>query len=182
MASRRRSAILVALAAATAGGCGWFQSPKTTAPTPEAVVSVYDRGPRAGEAPYMPVWAIRGESLFVQKGCKACHAYGARLTGPDLRGVTRRRSAEWMEQQILHPDVMTKEDPISMALFAEYVAQMANQGLTPDEAKDVIEYLKKLDDGTEEREGPQAFQTQSPPPFAVPDSSAPPATSSPPPS
>lgn len=185
MKSSRRLTILITLAAsAAAGGCGWFQSAAKPTPAEATVTSIYDRGPRAGDAPYMPVWAVRGESLFAQRGCKACHAYGVRLTGPDLKGVTRLRSAEWMEQQILHPDVMTKEDPISMALLAEYVAQMANQGLTPDEAKDVVEYLKKLDDETEEREGASAFRTPTPPPFGTPDASAPPpaATSAPPPS
>jgi cytochrome c1 len=47
-----------------------------------------------------------------------------------------------MENQILHPEVMTKEDPISRQLFAQFALQMPNQGLTPEEAKSVIEYLK----------------------------------------
>ena len=50
-----------------------------------------------------------------------------------------------MENQILHPDVMVKTDPISHALFAQFALQMPNQGLTPDQAKQVIEYLKKRD-------------------------------------
>ena len=51
-----------------------------------------------------------------------------------------------MEQQILHPDVMTKEDPIAKELLAKYMVQMSNQGLKPEEAKAVIEYLKKMDE------------------------------------
>jgi len=86
--------------------------------------------------------AAHGEELFKTKGCSACHAFGARLSGPDLAGVASRRTAAWMEQQILHPDVMTKEDPISRQLMATYALQMPNQGLTPDEAKAVIEFLK----------------------------------------
>lgn len=166
MIPRIRLLIPIALAAATAG-CGWFGPPEPPPPI-EPVTSIYDNGPRAGEAPYMPVWAVEGESLFVRKGCKACHAYGIRLTGPDLKGVTRQRSARWMEQQILHPDIMTVEDPISIQLKAEYLAQMANVGLTPQEAKNVIEFLKKLDEQTEERDGPHAFDNPSPPPFQPP--------------
>jgi cytochrome c551/c552 len=169
------------LALAASCGCGWFGPGPSPAPSPP-VTSVFDQGPRAGESPYMPVWAVRGESLFVRRGCKACHAYGSRLTGPDLMGVTRRRSAEWMEQQIMHPDVMTKEDPISMLLLSEYVAQMANVGLSSDDAKDVVEYLKKLDDETEEREGAEALMHPAPPPFSAPDAAAAAATSPPPPS
>jgi hypothetical protein len=47
-----------------------------------------------------------------------------------------------MEHQILHPDVMTKQDPIAHQLFAQYSLQMPNQGLTADEAHAVIEFLK----------------------------------------
>ena len=37
-----------------------------------------------------------------------------RLTGPDLRGVTRRRTAQWMESQILHPEKYTAgEAPVA---------------------------------------------------------------------
>jgi mono/diheme cytochrome c family protein len=108
--------------------------------------SPYDVGPRAGEFPVEPALATQGEGLFKTKGCTACHAYGKRLTGPDLRGVTTRRTATWMEHQILHPEVMTKTDPISKQLLAQYMVQMSNQNLKPEEAKAVIEYLKKLDE------------------------------------
>jgi hypothetical protein len=37
---------------------------------------------------------------------------------------------------------MTKEDPISRQMMAEFALQMPNQGLTPEEAKAVIEFLK----------------------------------------
>ena len=119
----------------------------TSAPASET--SPLDLGPRAGDAPVSPALAAQGEPLFKAKGCTACHAYGKRLTGPDLKGVTRRRTHQWMEQQILHPEIMTKTDPISRKLMAEYNLQMANQGLTPEEAKSVIEYFKKLDEEAE---------------------------------
>jgi cytochrome c551/c552 len=110
--------------------------------------SPYDDGPRAGESPVAEALAERGRAIFRAKGCTACHAYGQRLTGPDLKGVTRRRTARWMEQQILHPEIMTKQDPIAQALMEEYALRMSNQGLTPEEAAAVIEHLKWLDDST----------------------------------
>ena len=61
-----------------------------------------------------------------------------------------RRTAAWMEQQILHPDLMVKQDPISRQLFAQFALQMPNQGLTPDEARAVIEYFKHRDHETSE--------------------------------
>lgn len=133
--------ILLAAVAGCAGGKTELQGT-----SPAGATSKYDSGPRASEFPVEPALAATGENLFKAKGCTACHAYGKRLTGPDLKGVTQRRTFAWMEQQILHPDVMTKEDPIAKELLATYMVQMSNQGLKPEEAKAVIEYLKKMDE------------------------------------
>lgn len=136
---------LVILGAALAAGCGGGaknQDASAGAAGVPASGSKYDAGPRAAEAPVDAAMAAHGEELFKTKGCSACHAFGARLSGPDLSGVASRRTAAWMENQILHPEVMTKEDPISRQLMATYALQMPNQGLTPDEARAVIEFLK----------------------------------------
>src|SRR6266536_2261865 len=100
----------------------------TSSPT-LATVSKYDSGPRAGESPIDEAQVKVGERLFQEKGCSACHTFGRKLSGPDLAGVTNRRTAQWMENQILHPEVMTKEDPISHQLMAIHALQMPNQGL-----------------------------------------------------
>jgi mono/diheme cytochrome c family protein len=113
--------------------------------------SKYDSGPRAGEQPVDDARAEIGEQLFKDKGCSACHAFGHKLTCPDLDGVTMRRTDKWIENQILHPEVMTKEDPIARGLFAQYALQMPNQKLTPEEARSVIEYLKHQNRETAER-------------------------------
>jgi mono/diheme cytochrome c family protein len=107
--------------------------------------SKYDSGPRAGETPINEALVEAGAQLFKDKGCSACHAFGTKLSCPDLNGVTMRRTASWMENQILHPEVMVKEDPIAHQLFAQYALQMPNQGLTPEQAKSVIEYFKHMD-------------------------------------
>ena len=134
-----------------AAGCGSKSEPQGAGSGSGATaVSPYDGGPRAGESPVEPAMATKGEALFKTKGCTACHAYDKRITGPALKGVTQRRTADWMEHQILHPEIMTKEDPISKQLLATYMVQMSNQGLKPEEAKAVIEYLKKLDEESSE--------------------------------
>jgi mono/diheme cytochrome c family protein len=155
--SARIAAIIALLALA---GCGGQKpagespgtTPATSAPTATgsgggtvAKVSKYDAGPRAGESPADHEAAERGEKLFQVKGCSACHAFGRKMSGPDLAGVSMRRTAVWMEHQILTPDVMVKEDPIAHELFAKHALQMPKQGLTPAEAKDVIEFLKYKD-------------------------------------
>jgi cytochrome c551/c552 len=110
-----------------------------------AAVSKYDAGPRAGESEPDDEQAEAGKDLFSNKGCTACHAFGKKMSGPDLAGVSMRRTAQWMENQILHPERMVKEDPIARELFAKHALQMPNQGLTPEQARWVIEYLKHQD-------------------------------------
>ncbi|MCC6350583.1 MAG: cytochrome c [Candidatus Eisenbacteria bacterium] len=154
----RRVVVLLASALVVLAGCGGkaedqgastSASPAPAAPAPAAskvlAKSLYDDGPRAADSPVDAAAAAAGEKLFTKKGCTACHGWGKKLTGPDLKDVTRQRTAVWMEHQILHPDVMVKTDPIADSLFKVYKLQMTNQGLTESEAKQVVEYLKKRD-------------------------------------
>ena len=121
----QRLAILV-IAALAMAGCGkggdgsGGSSPATTpggaggsAGGTMPAVSSYDSGPRAGESPVDESQVKKGEALFSSKGCTACHGFGRRISCPDLNGVTMRRTTTWMEHQILHPEVMTKQDPIA---------------------------------------------------------------------
>ena len=56
--------------------------------------------------------AAQGEAIFNQK-CTGCHTIGkGRLVGPDLEGVTARRSQDWLVQFISSPDKMiAAKDP-----------------------------------------------------------------------
>ncbi len=143
--------ILLLAAAGLLAGCGGKSADNASSSGASAgaggvaAVSKYDSGPRAADTPIDESKVEQGKALFQSKGCSACHAFGRRISGPDLAGVTHRLTADWMEQQILHPEIMTKTDPISHQLFATYALQMPNQGLTPDEARAVIEYFKHTD-------------------------------------
>ena len=100
------------------------------------------QGPRAAEGAIDEAQVAAGEKLFQTKGCSACHAFGKRVSCPDLDGVTTRRTAKWIQSQILHPEVMVKQDPTARQLFAQFSLQMPNQNLTPAEAAQVLEFLK----------------------------------------
>lgn len=94
--------------------------------------------------PLDPALADQGAELFRLKGCIACHTIGSgRLVGPDLAGVAERRSPGWMAAQILNPDSMIRNDPVTRELFAEYMTPMSNQGLTADETRAVLEFLRR---------------------------------------
>jgi cytochrome c551/c552 len=147
----RLSIVLVALLALA--GCGGKKTepatstettPPAAAPAADYVVAAdLDKGPRAGETPVDEELAEQGQKVFTTRGCVACHAFGKKVVGPDLKGVAMQRTAAWMEAQILHPDKMTQQDPIAKQLLAEFKTQMTNQGLKPEEAKAVVEYIKK---------------------------------------
>ncbi|PJA07707.1 MAG: cytochrome C [Flavobacteriales bacterium CG_4_10_14_0_2_um_filter_32_8] len=84
-----------------------------------------------------------GLKIFTEK-CTACHNVGKRFVGPDLTGVTTRRTPEWIMNMILNPENMVANDPIAKGLLGEYIAPMANQNLTEEEARKVLEYFRTL--------------------------------------
>jgi len=106
-------------------------------------VAGLDDGPRAASGAIDAAKAEVGEKLFTTKICATCHGFGRKITCPDLNGVTSRRTAQWIKGQIMHPDVMTHEDPTSKALFAQYKTQMPNQHLSDEVASQLLEYLKQ---------------------------------------
>jgi mono/diheme cytochrome c family protein len=149
----------IALLAIVLAGCSKPEPASTTAASSGAAaasatpaVSALDAGPRAAESPVDEVLEDEGEKLFKDKGCSACHTFGKKLTGPDLAGVSKRRTAMWIERQILHPEQMVKEDPIAKQLMATYMLQMPNQGLTEAQAKALIEYFKHQDDESDDKD------------------------------
>ena len=54
-----------------------------------------------------------------------------------------RRTPEWLMNMILYPDVMEKQDPIAKKLVEEYQSLMLNQNLTQQQAREVLEYLRR---------------------------------------
>jgi mono/diheme cytochrome c family protein len=88
--------------------------------------------------------AMQGQEVFEAK-CTACHEFAERYVGPALRGVSQARKPEWIMNMILNPEVMVKEDETAQELLAEYIAPMANQGITEEEARAILEYFRQID-------------------------------------
>lgn len=84
-----------------------------------------------------------GQTIF-EDNCTACHKVEQRYVGPPLKEVTTRRSPEWIMNMIMNPERMVKEDPIAKALLAEYLSPMANQNITRDQARKLLEYFRSL--------------------------------------
>ncbi len=83
----------------------------------------------------------KGKDLF-KANCTACHKFKKRFVGPALKGVTQRRSPEWIMNMIMDPEKMVAEDPVAKALITEYNAPMANQSLKEDQARAILEYFR----------------------------------------
>ncbi len=78
--------------------------------------------------------------------CSACHKTHEKFIGPPPVGIFDRRSPEWIMNMILNPEEMIAKDPIALKLLAEYnFAPMANQNLTEDEARAILEYFRTLE-------------------------------------
>lgn len=91
-----------------------------------------------------PELASSGEAIYNQM-CLACHRIGQKFIGPAPNGVLERRSPEWVMNMIINPEVMVKEDPLAKELLMEFNGSpMANQGLTEDKARAVLEYFRTL--------------------------------------
>ena len=89
--------------------------------------------------------ATKGADLF-KNMCSACHKMDKKFIGPALTGVTERRAPEWIMNMILNPEEMIKKDPIAKKLLVESnMAMMANQGLTEEEARAILEYFRQYD-------------------------------------
>jgi cytochrome c2 len=91
-----------------------------------------------------PALAKRGASLFTSKGCNACHTVGknGKMAGPDLAGVTHRRTHDWLRRWLKDPNAMFGSDSIvdAMVVQAKNV-KMPNMKLTDSEIEALISYF-----------------------------------------
>lgn len=88
--------------------------------------------------------AKKGEEVYNQM-CLACHRVGKKFIGPAPNNILERRSPEWVMNMILNPEGMVKEDALAKDLLMEFNgAPMANQGLTEEQARSVLEFFRTL--------------------------------------
>jgi mono/diheme cytochrome c family protein len=85
--------------------------------------------------------AAKGKALFDTK-CSACHKMTEKYVGPPLGEVTRRRTPAYIMNMILNPEGMYTTHPTAKQLLGEYMTQMPNLGLTQEEARQLVEYLR----------------------------------------
>lgn len=86
----------------------------------------------------------KGQEVFQAK-CTACHKPDVKYIGPAPKGVLDRRSPEFVMNMILNPEKMIAENATVKQMIGENNgAVMANQSLTKEEARAVLEYFRTL--------------------------------------
>lgn len=101
-------------------------------------------GPIAADIELAPIDQAKvekGRDLYISK-CATCHYLDDRKTGPPLRDITTRRSAEYVLNQILNPEQMGKLHPDGRKMVAQYAQFMTIQGITHDDAMALLDFLR----------------------------------------
>lgn len=76
--------------------------------------------------------------------CAGCHSIGGgRLVGPDLKGITEKRSRDWLIKFIVSPQsVIDSGDKVANDLLAEYNGMvMPALGLSESEASQILDFI-----------------------------------------
>ncbi|MCD6062442.1 MAG: cytochrome c [Flavipsychrobacter sp.] len=107
-------------------GIGKFQNVELTHPLDEGMV-------KAGQQTY-------------DVKCGSCHKLtDEKVVGPGWKGVTDRRTPEWIMNFVTNVDEMLEKDPEAQAMLEVCMVRMPNQNLKDDEARAVLEFMRKND-------------------------------------
>lgn len=115
------------------------ESMVNTGPTDEDIAASYTAFGEVDSALYES-----GKATFKTK-CVSCHQLDAKVVGPILRDVTKRRTAQWINSMLTDPAAWVQSDPIAQQVFEENnkVQMLVPGGTTADERRALIEYLRK---------------------------------------
>jgi nitrous-oxide reductase len=91
--------------------------------------------------------AQAGERAFGEGGCGGCHVIGKVSSGPDLTGVLQRHenADKWVKDFVMNPESKYK-DPYVKSMIDYFNLKMPNQHMSEKETKNIIEYLKWVDE------------------------------------
>lgn len=93
----------------------------------------------------LPAAAQETDDYF-KTNCANCHTIGGgRLTGPDLKDVTKRRERDWLLRFIVNPKaVIDSGDPIAVQMVREFNNQVMTTipGLTLDRAERLLKLIE----------------------------------------
>ena len=136
-------------------GGGGEKSTEGDAPPPQSMVAeeTVDPMENPGVGPVKSVdipdeidaeLAAAGKEVY-DRLCTSCHKPDVKYIGPAPKGILDRRSPEWVMNMIINPEEMVANDPIAKQLLIDYNGSpMANQNVSEDEARAILEYFRTL--------------------------------------
>lgn len=87
----------------------------------------------------------KAQAIYNAK-CFACHKLTSeKLVGPGWKGVTDRRTPEWIMNFITNTQVMLDKDLIAQSVLVTCIVRMPNQDLTDEQAREMLEFMRKND-------------------------------------
>ena len=91
--------------------------------------------------------ASKGEEAYLKGGCNGCHVIGQVSSGPDLTGVLLRHEngEKWVFDFIKDPSKFYGDEYVK-SMIDFFNLRMPNQHMSDQEIKDIIEYLKWIDE------------------------------------
>ena len=101
-----------------------------------------------------------GEAVF-KANCSVCHKMGMRLSGPDLTGVTDRRSEDWIASFVRNSSGMIADGDVdAVAIFEEFSKiPMISFDLADGDMTALIDYLKTFGGSAGESGGDAAEES-----------------------
>ena len=107
-------------------GIGKFQNVELTSPLDEKMIA-------------------QGQQVYDVK-CQSCHKLtDEKVVGPGWAGVTDRHTPEWIMNFVTNVDEMLDKDPKAQAMLEVCMVRMPNQNLSDDDARAVLEFMRKND-------------------------------------
>lgn len=86
-----------------------------------------------------------GQNVYNVK-CASCHkTTDEKLVGPGWKGVTDRRTPEWIMNFVTNTDEMLEKDTAAQNLLEICLVKMPNQNLAENDARSVLEFMRKND-------------------------------------
>lgn len=112
---------------------------------PEVHGTEVKEGEIAFSTPLNSEWVTGGKNIYDLK-CLACHKLtDEKLVGPGWAGVTKRRTPTWIMNMITNVDMMLEKDEEAQKLLEQCLVRMPNQNISKEEARQVIEFMRKND-------------------------------------
>lgn len=86
-----------------------------------------------------------GKNVYDVK-CSSCHkTTDEKLVGPGWKGVTDRRTPEWIMNFVTNTEEMIEKDTAAQNMLGQCLVKMPNQNLSEQDARSVLEFMRKND-------------------------------------